>query len=263
MSPPNCIEIPSEQSLGLAAGMAAKHLEGNDREFFQRVWATPLERYRNRLQAIGFARKREVLDAGSGMGQWSVALATLNLRVTSVEFAHDRVRACRTLFKELNLTNTRLVRASVTSSVLPSATFDAIFCYSVIMLTDYRATLREFHRLLKPGGSLYLNANGLGYYLKLIIEQPNRSSSYDPRNMASEVLSRSFGYMTGLGAKPEGQILIPSKLMRQTLHESGFRGIRIGSEGSLRIGKASAPVPFYDPHYLGQETVYEVLARKM
>ena len=53
-------------------------LNDNDFSFFKRVWSQDLNIYKDRLSAIDFNQKNNVLDAGCGFGQWSLQLSILN-----------------------------------------------------------------------------------------------------------------------------------------------------------------------------------------
>jgi SAM-dependent methyltransferase len=250
------------EDLQRAVERAGRHLEGNDREFFRRVWATDPEIYRARLRAIGFSGLDRVLDAGSGMGQWTLPLAELNRRVDAVDVSAARVSATRELADELGVVNLDIDQQSVEELQFPDEAFDAVFCYSVIMMTDFHQTVREFHRVLKPGGRVYICSNGLGYYVHNIVDEPNRSDHYDPRMMAIETIQRSLEhYATGIRVSAS-QIVIPSRLLIAALRHAGFGTSLSAGEGTLQVADSVSPRSFYVAEYAGVENVYEVLAWK-
>jgi hypothetical protein len=57
----------------VAAG--ASRLGGNDAAFFRPAWATDLDIYRQRLNAVDFRAFNRVLDAECGVSQWTTCLA--------------------------------------------------------------------------------------------------------------------------------------------------------------------------------------------
>jgi hypothetical protein len=71
--------------------------EGADAEFFHRVWGGGLDRYDERLRALGFEGHGRVLDCGFGMAQWMVALADMNTHVSGLEYSPRRVAGARAL----------------------------------------------------------------------------------------------------------------------------------------------------------------------
>jgi ubiquinone/menaquinone biosynthesis C-methylase UbiE len=245
-----------------AVERAGRHLKGNDREFFRRVWATDPEIYRARLRAVGFSGLERVLDAGSGMGQWTVPLAELNGKVNAVDVSAARIAATRELARELGVANLEVDEQSVEELKFPDETFDAVFCYSVIMMTDFRKTVREFHRVLKPGGRVYICANGLGYYVHNIVDEPNRSVHYDPRMIAIETIQKSLEYYATGKRFLGSQLVIPSKILIAALRHAGFGRSFSAGEGTLQVADSVSPRSFYVAQYAGVENVYEVVAWK-
>ena len=74
------------------ASAAAGNLDSFSRDYLQRMYAGSSTRYEDRLRAIGFVGKTQVLDAGCGFGQWSLAMAGLNHRVWAVDIDCRRLR---------------------------------------------------------------------------------------------------------------------------------------------------------------------------
>lgn len=92
-----------------------------------------------------------VLDAGSGTGNLSIRMRRLGARVTSLDFSPVALAVHRA--KDPTAT---LVHASLESELpFESDTFDAVACTSVLFALSTpgaRTALREFRRVLKPGG---------------------------------------------------------------------------------------------------------------
>ncbi|MCS7313813.1 MAG: class I SAM-dependent methyltransferase, partial [Acidobacteria bacterium] len=95
-----------------------------------------------------------ILDAGCGTGGHLTTLACygtvvgIDIEVPALRWARDRVRT---------RTDIHLVAASVQTLPFPAASFDVILSLSVICnLWDDEAALREFRRVIRPGGWLFL-----------------------------------------------------------------------------------------------------------
>ncbi len=93
-----------------------------------------------------------ILDAGCGTGAVMGYLADYGT-VVGLDYSADALRFCRERKHE------RLTRASVTSLPYPDATFDLVASFDVVC--SLRAgedvlSLREFARVMVPGGSLIL-----------------------------------------------------------------------------------------------------------
>ncbi|WP_164084625.1 class I SAM-dependent methyltransferase [Alteromonas flava] len=231
-------------------------LKGNDAEFFSRVWNDgELTKYHERLNNIGFSNKSRVLDAGCGMGQWLYCLSQMNALVDGLEYSQVRVDSVNTIFAQLQVNNANVRQGSIENLPYEDQSFDAIFCYGVIFITDFRQSLREFSRVLKTGGKLYVTANGLGWYLHLLFDERNKSAHYDPRQLAIDAIGRSLDYFDGNQQKRSpGQVVIPSETMIKEAQASGLRLDQYASEGEIN-GRAS----FYDrTEYMGEEFIYEL-----
>jgi ubiquinone/menaquinone biosynthesis C-methylase UbiE len=239
-----------------------KHLKGADLEFFSRVWSGDISIYSARLQALEFSGMEKVLDAGCGFGQWSIAMSHLNSEVYCTDINKVRIN---TLKDVLKLFPGRKITPSVSSleeTGFRDNYFDAIFCYSCIYFTDYRKSLAEFHRILKPGGKLYVCSNGLGWYLHNLLERHNPSENFDPRKMAIDAIQNTIDYLTNPLERKEGQIIIGSEKMKKFMDEIGFENILIDGEGRINFNKNINIKSFYNPNYHGMEGVFEILAWK-
>lgn len=93
------------------------------------------------------------LDAGSGTGHFSRALAGLGARLVSLDVGTGLLSQVRKKCRSL------AVQASLLSLPFPDRAFGAILCTEVIEHTaDPRAAVAELCRILAPGGVLALTA---------------------------------------------------------------------------------------------------------
>lgn len=98
------------------------------------------------------ARPLAVLDAGCGTGGNSAYLKRYGA-VTGVDFAAEALRFAR------QRPGLRLARASVEALPFADASFDLVLSNDVLChlgVASDRTALREFRRVLRPGGVLYL-----------------------------------------------------------------------------------------------------------
>lgn len=131
---------------------------------------------------------RRVLDAGCGVGNWSIALASRFSEVHALELNAERLELATGLTRHA-YKNVYPLRGSIESLPYGDGSFDAIFCNGVIFLTDWQRGLSEFYRVLAPGGLLYLTYNTTKWPAHLIYDR----SEAEPhlRAMACEI-SLSF-----------------------------------------------------------------------
>ena len=240
----------------------ASYLQGDDRDFFLRVWATDPEIYRKRIRAAGFAGLGDVLDAGCGFGQWTLPLAEVNRSVAAIDVSEVRVRTLADVAAHFGAGNVEAAQSSIEETPYPDGSFDGIFSYSVVYFTDFRKSIAEFARLLRPGGRLYICSNGLGWYLHNFATAHNASATFDPRAMAVATLENSLSYYA-TGRREEGrQIVTPSSVMRAALEKNGFDIVALEPEGTYCAPGAEKGASFYQGAYYGAEGVYEAIARK-
>ena len=109
---------------------------------------------------------RRVLDFGPGDGWPSLLLAPFAGEVVGVDGSPRRVAVCAENAARLGIANASF-RHVAPGAPLPfdDGSFDAIVAATSVEQTpNPRATLAEFHRVLRPGGRLRLSYEALGRY---------------------------------------------------------------------------------------------------
>ncbi len=255
MSETNEIEIPDR---------LLHRLSVNDAGFLQRVYSDGLDKYKNHLARIGFVGKERILDAGCGFGQWAFAMAQTSKHVIGVDIDSGRLSVSTQLASINDVKNVEFRCASLEDMPDFEETVDAVFCYSVVYLTDYHKVFREFFRILKKGGCLYICTNGPGWYLYNVIKGPNPSMDFRPRWYGIRTFWNTLSRKrSGFSLRAGARIMTPSGTKR-ALDGSGFEVVALDAEGTLTTGddQALPPSPNYDAKYMGLVNVFEVVARK-
>lgn len=231
-------------------------LPPNTLEFLTRVYAGGLEKYVQRLGALGFSGRDRVLDAGCGMGQWTMALAGMSKSVHGLDVSPERIEVARLITASIGLQNISYSVGQLEKLQFADSCFDGIFCYSVLYLTDFERALREFSRVLMAGGILYLCSNALGRFLYEVIERPNPAADFNPLRYGLLTLrNTALGKRTGLSSATGGVATSRRRICR-LLENLGLQILGAGPEGSVRGSGRS----FHRAKYLGLENVFEVLA---
>lgn len=250
-------------ALNKSLAVHANRIGHNDHLFLQRIFGEGLMKYQDRLNAIGFSDYDHVLDAGCGYGQWSLALAEMNRNISSCDISSLRIDLLSDLTKNLGATNLDLKVSGIDAMPYPDAYFDAVFCYGVIFLTPWRQSLAELTRVLKPGGKLYVNANGLGWYVFLWQEEHNKADDYDPKAIAAQTFADTLKYDRDKIYVPGMNLIIEPKSIEAEMNYLGFNDIKFGPEGTLYLNQSvAAPKPFFKGDYYGQLGVYEIFGAK-
>lgn len=222
--------------------------------------------YEQRVRQIDFVGLDKVLDAGCGIGQWSLILSCLNQQVIAQDISPERLVIAKQLAALHSATNIQFCEAAAESSGLANASVDAVFCYGVFMFTDMQRSLAEFHRILKPNGKLYINANTWGWYLHLVLDRSLRNRSLDRQGLYS--LAQRWGWLRAsaefiirawLGQHQKR--VVTEAYLRKHL-QGHFIPLSITPEGYGGLRAGQSPHPFYPPKLYGLPTMLEVLAVK-
>jgi ubiquinone/menaquinone biosynthesis C-methylase UbiE len=164
----------------------------------------------------------------------------------------------------LGISNIRLRYGQLLTLPFGDNIFDGILCYGVLHIVPWREALREFRRVLKPGGRLYFTANDIGYYIHVWRNRPNATVDNDPRKPAAYALYNAYRYANGLDIEGGcGAFIDPQEILVE-LEESGFIEVQKGGEGCLQHPNWSGPVgpSFFQESYDGLPGVYEILATR-
>ena len=116
------------------------------------------------INFIAPGEQETVLDAGCGTGINILRLHTRVRRIIGIDYSAGSVKRCQRRMQEHGIKNAEVQEASVTSVPLSSHSVDRLLCMSVFhYLNDgeVNQALREFVRVLKPGGHLIFHVKNL------------------------------------------------------------------------------------------------------
>jgi|WetSurMetagenome_2_1015567.scaffolds.fasta_scaffold64756_3 SAM-dependent methyltransferase len=238
-------------------------LRDSDFAFASRVYSQDPAKYRMRLKAIGFDGLEHVLDAGCGFGQWTSLLAEGNAQVSACDISAERLLIAAEIIRHAGVHTCTFNNGAFPYLPYDDQIFDGLFCYGVIHATPWWESLRECHRVLLPGGKLYLTANSLGWYLHCWKNEPFREGDFDPRLAAAQSFVSTVQYertgrfdAVGLG------LIIDQNEMVEYVRQMGFEIIGQGAEGTINVAGNEGAEPFFKGEYEGQAGVFEILAVK-
>lgn len=240
------------------------NLSIRDREFLMRIYAEGLEKYEKRIRAINFVDKQHVLDAGCGFGQWSMALAKYNKNVKSIEIAKERVDFCQELFAEQQFDNISIQQGSIETLPYNDNIFECVFCYGVMILTNWKESLKECLRVLSHGGMLYICTNDVGWYYNMIINEPNKTIDYNPRENAIQAFINEWRYMNAHDSHFNGERIMRAEDVEKELKKYDCAIVSLAGEGKsiLNPDFKNVPLSFFQDMYYSCRGVYELIIKK-
>src|SRR5206468_4219676 len=104
-------------------------------------------------------REKEILDVGCGTGAILKQLGNPEKNV-GIDLAPEAISFCR----QRGLDNVR--QGAIGALPFADASFDAVICSSVLYhqwVGDIAGAVREFYRILRPGGLLLVNVPAFGF----------------------------------------------------------------------------------------------------
>ena len=162
-----------------------------------------------------------VLDVATGTGTVALALAGQAGEVVGVDLAPAMLDVARQ--RGQGQKSVQFVQAEATALPFPDATFDVVTCGAgLFFVPDMLAALREWGRVLKPGGEVVYSAFGRGLLGPLPALWRERLAGEGVRP----------------GAPPLGRIGTPEAAAK-LLHQAGFAGV----EADLRVLNYALPSP--------------------
>lgn len=115
------------------------------------------------------AENARVLDAGCGIGMWTLEFLTRGVRdIVSIDLTQNALRLTRCRQEIFTGNSSKLLaQASVDCLPFPSSSFDHINCQGVLHhIPDPAAGMREFLRILRPGGTVLISVYYKGVSLR-------------------------------------------------------------------------------------------------
>lgn len=110
------------------------------------------------LEKLGEVKGKKILDLGCGEGGYSRALAQRGAFVTSADCSAVMIGYAEKKAKEEGLAIHHSVLNASDLSSFSGNYFDAVLCSMMLMdVEDLDGTLKEIHRVLKPGGTVFIS----------------------------------------------------------------------------------------------------------
>ena len=212
-------------------------------------WPFPINRSLRAMEdhlfnTLGLEQGAEVLDAGCGVGHVAMHLAGRGLRLQCIDVVDRHIQQSRRNFKGHGLESSITVQKMDYHHMEAFAdqTFDGAYTMETFVhATDPEAALKEFYRILKPGGSIAL------------YEYDHSKINSTPKD-----LQESMNQINKYAAMPANDRFDTGVLQRM-LEETGFQDVLVKDLTTnitpmLRLFFILAYIPFLIVKLLGLES---------
>ncbi len=105
-----------------------------------------------------YGKGAKVLEAGCGSGVWAFLLEQVGFEIWGVDFSEAAIKGATEYAKYHNLSS-RFFQGDVREMSFPDNYFDVVVSYGVIEhFPDSENAVKEFYRVLRPGGACLVTA---------------------------------------------------------------------------------------------------------
>jgi ubiquinone/menaquinone biosynthesis C-methylase UbiE len=223
--------------------------DGYDRLRFVRLPADRL------VEQAEFQPGECVLDVATGTGHVALAAAKLvgaEGRVVGIDIAADMLGKARQLAVESGLNNIELRQEDAQKSHCQNQEFNVVMCASSLyLMPDQMAVLKEWYRVLKPGGRVLLSTFGANFLEPmasmfeeqlrasgLVISQSNvRKSLSNPEDVYRLLVDAGFERIA-VWTEQLGYYLTPEEYWEETSNSMSRRQLERLTADQVELFKA-------------------------
>jgi ubiquinone/menaquinone biosynthesis C-methylase UbiE len=184
-------------------------------------------RARASLDALRGIKVARVLDIGCGAGHELLPFASEGAFAVGLDVAPEVGRAGRQLFAEHGHgASVTFIRGAAETLPFSSGEFDLVICRLVLPYTDNARALKEFARVLRPGGALLLKIHHARYYMREFGQALMARRLLTMIHAARVLLAGAAYHLTGKqprGYFPSRETFQTAWLLNREAESAGFR----------------------------------------
>lgn len=169
----------------------------------------------------------KILEAGCGFGQWVFWMAEQGFDVTGVDISEKAINIAKKYIKNNKIKNCKFLEKDIRKTSFKDGYFDYIFSFGVVEhFRNPDVILKEFKRILKPGGKIFLS-------------MPNKYSFHSISRPILKLFSKwNLGYETSYS----------QKLLKMLFKRNDLIVLKCGiMPGGEFFGRGISNLPFLGP----------------
>lgn len=187
-------------------------------------WEGPAgkERWKRRSEmlTLNIVPGMRVLEIGCGVGYLTKVIADKGARITSIDVSFDLIRAAKS-----KVTSSKIIflLQDACNLGLADNSFDAVIGSSVLHHLEVEKALKEFYRVLKPGGCMYFT---------------------EPNMMNPQIaIQKNINFIKKISGDSAYETAFFSWRLRKTLIRNGFRIVKLKTFDYLHPKTPSMFIP--------------------
>jgi len=222
-----------------------------------------LDYYRKRIESISFINYSHILDAACGCGQWTNVLAEKNKFVTGLDINDGLLEIASRFTNESNNRNIQYYQGDLHYLPFKDEVFDVIFSYSALMYTKEDVVIKEFSRVLKLGGKIYICSDGPGWPIYKIIVQALRQGRLRSILGAARLFIRTTFYTILLKHYINKITFLRRKDIIRIFNRNKLHISYYGQDGHFGNNKGKIFQPLYGETFFGLPADFELIGYKI
>lgn len=216
-----------------------------------------LERLRN-MELSGLDL---VIDAACGEGDMLPSLSGLNKTVAGFDNFHASAIKAGELILSRQLNNVLVLMSDMLNIAIKENSADGILCFDSFQYVNPYEVFKEFRRILRKGGKVYINTNALGWAFHTLVNRGIRKRDIKKINMGLRILF-DFGALTVNRRHKVVSTFYTEARLKKIARDSGFSVIYTGEEGSYNNEGFKKYPPLFGAKYMGLAHSIEAVLEK-
>lgn len=184
----------------------------------------------------------KVLDAGCGTGRFSIEFAKLGCDVTLFDISEEQLRIAKIKIDESNVKNNiaGIIQGDLNEKMkFPDDHFDVVVCYGAplsYILEKRDEVIKEFNRILKPSGKLFVSVNNKWGIFKMLIGRQMTDFFSDPDYWYIDQVIESGDLPRHEKVDHPPRHFFEAMELRTLLDNNGFSDVKLGGSPCISCG---------------------------